>query len=114
MSLTPLSRAQLQAEAVDGNKREQIRQLIQRPYQAVVTAARAGQTEYFFQCPGKMGINVRRGDGISYTSNDTFITHADLVEALQRIFPDVTITAVPQKGAGNVVYQQAGILLEWS
>lgn len=113
MSLTPFSRSDLQAEADGGHKRQQIRGMITRPYNEIIQAARDGQTTFFFLSPQQIGISVRAGP-VTHRSTIEFITHADLIQELQKLFPDVTITSVERKGTAQMVYQQPGILLDWS
>jgi hypothetical protein len=103
MSLIPLSREQLQAEGVDGIKRAEVKQLVKGQYGRIVQAARQGQKEFFFQCPEKMNL-----------SYNVLILHDDITSELNELFPGVTITSIKQKGAAQVIYQQAGILLDWS
>ena len=111
--MIPLTRAQLQAEGVDGNKRAQIQQLIQRQYAAIIAAARDGKAEYFLPQPARMGLSMKDGPK-SWRSNDTFITHEDIIRELTTLFPGVTITPIEQKGTAQMIYQQCGILLDWS
>lgn len=113
MNLAPLSREQLQAEGVDGNKRAQIQVMLQGFYQGILRAARSGQKEYFVEMPEKIGLPIKTGIS-SYVSNDTFITHEDIIEAMRKIFPGVTITSILKRATAQVVYQKAGILLDWS
>jgi urease gamma subunit len=97
MSFLPLTREQLQAEGVDGNKRAQVKAQVQRFYAQIVQAARNGQKEFFFQFP-----------------SHAIITHDDIIRELTELFPGVTISSIQQKGTAQMVYQHAGILLDWS
>jgi hypothetical protein len=111
--MIPMTRAQLQQEGVDGNKRAQIQGLIQRVHHQILGAARAGQTEYFFLQPMSVGMVIRNGS-VSHLSQSLFITHEDVILELSKLFPGVTMTSIEQKGTKQMVYQQAGILLDWS
>lgn len=111
--IVPLTRAQLQQEGIDGNKRFQIQLIIQKFYHQILTTARTGQTEYFFQQPMKIGITVSQG-GFRHQSHSAFITHQDIIEELIKLFPDVTISSLEQKAAAGRVYQQEGILINWN
>ncbi len=111
--MIPISREQLQQEGVDGNKRAQIQGMIQRVHHQILAAARAGQTEYFFPQPMSVGIVIRNGAG-SHHSQSLFIIHEDVIQELSKLFPGVTMTSIEQKGTKQMVYQQAGILLDWS
>ena len=112
--MIPMTRAQLQQEGVDGNKRAQIQGMIQQVHHKILAAARAGQTEYFMPVPEKTPIAIKLPGGIGTWSNDTFISHQDIIQELSKVFPDVTMTSVQKKGTQQMVYQQAGILLTWS
>ena len=111
--IIPISREQLQQEGVDGNKRAQIQGMIQRVHHQILAAARAGQTEYFFPQPMCFGI-VNRNGPVSHHLQSLFIIHEDVIQELSKLFPGVTITSIEQKGTKQMVYQQAGILLDWS
>jgi len=109
--IIPISREQLQQEGVDGNKRAQIQGMIQQVHHKILAAARAGQTEYFFPNPMSVG-NVIDVNHVNRAR--LFITHEDVIQELSKLFPGVTMTSIEQKGTKQMVYQQAGILLDWS
>jgi hypothetical protein len=123
--MIPMSREQLQQEGVDGEKRAQIQGMIRGYYTKILATARAGQTEYFMPVSVRMNtiqpvdLNTLAipEDMLARSRNQAVasspITHGDIIEELGKIFPGVTMSSIEEKRTQQMVYQQAGILLNW-
>lgn len=114
-TFTPFSRSALRQEAQTWFRDQELKKHLLGIYHTTLRAARNGETNAFIpfaevQDLSRFPISLDALPG----TNRGLITHADLIHELQTIFPDVTITSVERKGTAQMVYQQPGILLDWS